>query len=151
MTVIDGVMTPSASRAPPPIIVNTTAHVDFFFIRANRAKMPPSPLLSALMVIVTYLIVVERVRVQKIHDNEPYINKSFMLPPLPTRIARIVYNGLVPRSPKTIPRVTITPASESSLISCLLSFDFIDFPNQYPLHRLKPANLIIINFRVSLN
>jgi hypothetical protein len=32
--------------------------VDFLRIRANNAKIPPSPLLSALRVIVIYLIVV---------------------------------------------------------------------------------------------
>jgi hypothetical protein len=58
VTVIAGVITPSASKAPPPIIVRIAAHVDFRLISAKREKIPPSPLLSALRVIITYLIVV---------------------------------------------------------------------------------------------
>ena len=71
VTVIEGVITPSASKAAPPAIVRRAAHPDFFFISANRANIPPSPLLSALRVIMTYLIVVCKVRVQNIHDNDP--------------------------------------------------------------------------------
>ena len=71
VTVIDGVITPSASRAPPPIIVRTAAHEDFFFIKANSAKIPPSPWLSALKVINTYLKVVCKVSVQKTHERAP--------------------------------------------------------------------------------
>ncbi len=58
VTVIEGVITPSASKAQAPIIVSTAAQDDLFFIRAKRAKIPPSPLLSALSVIKIYLIVV---------------------------------------------------------------------------------------------
>ena len=43
VTVIEGVITPSANKAAPPIIVRMAAHDDFFFIRAKRAKIPPSP------------------------------------------------------------------------------------------------------------
>ena len=58
VTVIEGVITPSASNADAPIMVRIAAQLDFFFIRAKRAKIPPSPLLSALRVITIYLIVV---------------------------------------------------------------------------------------------
>jgi len=71
VTVIEGVMTPSARSAAPPIIVSTAAHVDFRFIRAKRAKIPPSPLLSALRTIVMYFMVVDKVRVQNMHDRPP--------------------------------------------------------------------------------
>ena len=99
VTVIEGVITPSASKAAPPAIVRSAAQLDFFLISAKRAKIPPSPLLSARRVIMTYLIVVCRVSVQNIHDNDPYINSSLILA-FPARIiALIVYKGLVPRSP----------------------------------------------------
>ena len=64
-------MPTSARRADPPIIVRIIAHVDFPFIRAIKAKIPPSPLLSALNVIKTYFTVAERVKVQKIQDKPP--------------------------------------------------------------------------------
>ncbi len=71
VTVIAGVMTPSARRADPPIMVRIATHGDFSLISAARAKIPPSPLLSALKAIKTYFIVVERVSVQKIQDKPP--------------------------------------------------------------------------------
>ena len=71
VTVIAGVMIPSARSAAPPIIVRIAIQDDFPLINAARAKIPPSPLLSACNVIMTYFIVVDKVSVQKIHDNPP--------------------------------------------------------------------------------
>ena len=71
VTVMAGVITPSARRAAPPTIVIRTAQVAFFFISANNARMPPSPLLSTLNVMRMYFVVVCRVRVQNISDKEP--------------------------------------------------------------------------------
>jgi hypothetical protein len=90
VTVIEGVITPSARSAAPPIMVRTAAHVDFFFIRAKRAKIPPSPLLSALRTMVIHFMVVEKVRVQKIHERPPYTRSSLKLSPPPISMARIV-------------------------------------------------------------
>jgi hypothetical protein len=56
--VSEGVITPSASKAAPPIIAIIYAHFALRLIRAKRLKIPPSPLLSALKVIKTYLTVV---------------------------------------------------------------------------------------------
>ena len=71
VTVIAGVITPSARRAAAPIIVRIAAQELFSLIRAFKAKIPPSPLLSAVRVIITYFTVVERVNVQKIQDKPP--------------------------------------------------------------------------------
>ena len=90
VTVMDGVITPSAKSAAPPIIVSTAGHEDFCFIRAKRAKIPPSPLLSARRVISTYFIVVESVRVQKIQESPPYMSKMLKFPLPPVIIALIV-------------------------------------------------------------
>jgi hypothetical protein len=58
VTVIGGVIMPSAKRAAPPIMAGNTNH---FFCRrtsAYKLKIPPSPLLSAFKVRITYLMVV---------------------------------------------------------------------------------------------
>src|SRR5678810_360448 len=76
VTEIGGVIIPSASKAAPPIIAGITSH---FFVRltnANREKMPPSPLLSARNVKITYFIVVCKVSVQIIRESTPIINSS---------------------------------------------------------------------------
>ena len=58
VTVIAGVITPSANKVLPPIMVKIIMIGYFFFKRAKRAKIPPSPWLSARKVIITYLTVV---------------------------------------------------------------------------------------------
>ncbi len=70
-TVMAGVITPSARRAAPPTIVRMAAHEALSFTSAISANIPPSPLLSALKAISTYLIVAERVSVQNMQDNPP--------------------------------------------------------------------------------
>ena len=54
-----GVIIPSASNvAPPNIAKNTTLFLVLFFINAKSENTPPSPWLSALSAINTYLVVV---------------------------------------------------------------------------------------------
>ena len=48
VTVIDGVITPSAKSVLPPINAKTYAQLYLFLNNANKAKIPPSPLLLAL-------------------------------------------------------------------------------------------------------
>lgn len=57
-TEIGGVMIPSANNAAPPIIAGTTNHFLRRRTKVYNEKIPPSPLLSARNVIITYLIVV---------------------------------------------------------------------------------------------
>jgi hypothetical protein len=57
-TDIGGVIIPSASNAQPPIIANKYTFLNLRLTRAYSENIPPSPLLSARSVIITYLIVV---------------------------------------------------------------------------------------------
>src|SRR5690606_40611341 len=63
-TDMGGVITPSAKRVLPPIIAGMTSHFAFLRTRVYKAKIPPSPLLSACKVNITYFKVVCRVIVQ---------------------------------------------------------------------------------------
>jgi hypothetical protein len=81
-------------------------------MRANRAKIPPSPLLSALSVMMMYLTVVCMVNVQNTQESPPRMNNSDM-ESAPEIMALITYKGEVPRSPKIIPSVTSMPAAET--------------------------------------
>ena len=56
--VMDGVMTPSASRVEPPMMAKKKAHLARLRISAKSENMPPSPLLSARSVMMIYLTVV---------------------------------------------------------------------------------------------
>ncbi len=69
-----GVIMPSASKAAPPIIAGTTNHFRLRRTKAYNAKVPPSPLLSALSMSQTYLRVVCKVIVQIMQDKAPMIN-----------------------------------------------------------------------------
>src|SRR4051812_6140857 len=95
--VIGGVMIPSASNAQPPKIAGTISHLALLRTNENKENMPPSPLLSACSVIITYFIVVCRVNVQKIHETPPKTNDSLMA--VPPTMALKTYNGEVPISP----------------------------------------------------
>src|SRR5215204_904016 len=113
MTEIGGVIIPSASKAAPPIIAGMTSH---FFLRLTNAKsekIPPSPLLSARKVRITYFIVVCKVSVQMIRESEPIINSDDIT--LPLVIAFNTYNGDVPISPYIIPRAIKRPAMVTRL------------------------------------
>jgi hypothetical protein len=93
-----GVIIPSASKALPPMMAGTINHLIFvFFTKAYNAKIPPSPWLSALKVISTYLMVVCSVRVQNTQDIPPKTISAFIKwEPI---MAFITYNGEVPISP----------------------------------------------------
>ena len=71
VTVIAGVMTPSARRALPPTMASTDKETVFLRMRPNNAKIPPSPWLSARSVMITYLNEVCNVKVQKIQEIPP--------------------------------------------------------------------------------
>ncbi len=66
--------------------------------RANSARMPPSESLSARIMMVTYLIVTDNVRHQKISDNTPN-TPSASKRPVAFSDSSIAYSGLVPMSP----------------------------------------------------
>src|SRR5690606_40474217 len=95
--VMAGVIIPSANSAAPPSIAGNTIHLPFFRTKEKRERMPPSPLLSARKVIMTYLTVVCSVSVQKMHDRPPYTNRGLIVP-CPT-MALKTYKGDVPISP----------------------------------------------------
>ncbi|MNR14792.1 hypothetical protein D3C85_1312860 [compost metagenome] len=118
VTVILGVIIPSASRAQPPTMAGTTSHLAFLRTSENKEKIPPSPLLSARKVIITYFTVVCRVSVQMIQDNTPstLVGLISCLPPrIMVKIAFKVYNGDVPISPNTIPKLIRTPPAVNAL------------------------------------
>ena len=72
-TDIGGVITLSASIIAPPIIAIQIKYplFRFLFIKANNENIPPSPLLSACKVKMTYFIVVNNVIVQKTAEILP--------------------------------------------------------------------------------
>ena len=82
VTVIGGVMMPSAKSAAPPSMAGLTNHFLLLRTRAYTLKMPPSPLLSALRVRITYLTVVCKVSVHMIQESEPNIRSSVIARPL---------------------------------------------------------------------
>jgi len=95
---IAGVIKPSASNAEHPINVAMRGHFKgCFFTRAYKENIPPSPLLSALSVSITYLKVVMSSNVQMTQDNEPSTRSSVIIE-LPI-MALNTYNGEVPISP----------------------------------------------------
>ena len=97
VTEIGGVIIPSAINAAPPSMAGNTSHLFCLLTNAYKEKIPPSPLLSAFSVSITYLIVVWRVSVQIMQDNPPKINSS--LTTFPLMIAFNTYRGEVPMSP----------------------------------------------------
>ena len=78
-TDMGGVIIPSASKVAPPNMAGNTSQ-GFLLPRTNayNEKIPPSPLLSARRVMITYLIVVCKVSVQKIKETPPRMTMSFM-------------------------------------------------------------------------
>ena len=109
-TVIEGVMIPSAKSVLPPMMARIYTHFLLFRSRAKSEKIPPSPLLSALSVITTYLRVVWIVSVQITQESTPRI-KSVSMGKSSRTMAFITYNGDVPMSPNTMPNVTNRPAT----------------------------------------
>ena len=101
VTVTAGVSTPSARRAEPPSIAGKISHLPHLRTSEYSEKMPPSPLLSAFMAMITYLIVVSRVIDQITSESEPMMNSGLtsMMPPLPRTMDFMTYIGEVPMSP----------------------------------------------------
>ena len=97
VTVMGGVIIPSASRAAPPIMAGITSHFFRLLTSAYKLNIPPSPLLSAFKVRITYLKVVWSVSVQIIQDRDPMISNSLIS--LPEIISFKTYRGEVPMSP----------------------------------------------------
>ena len=80
VTVIAGVIIPSARSVAPPIIAKrTTPRLVLFFIKANNENTPPSPWLSAFNAIITYLVVVCNVITQNIKLTNPNTRFSFII------------------------------------------------------------------------
>ena len=117
VTEIGGVIIPSERTADPPIMAGITAHLPCRRTNANNENIPPSPLLSAFRVSITYLIVVCNVSVQIIQDKPPRISVSDIT--FPFMIALNTYSGEVPMSPYMIPMATIKPARVTLLVGIL--------------------------------
>ena len=80
VTVIAGVIIPSARSVAPPIIAKrTTPRLVLFFIKANNENTPPSPWLSAFNAINTYLVVVCKVITQNIKLTNPNTRFSLII------------------------------------------------------------------------
>lgn len=78
VTETGGVMMPSANNDAPPIVAGNTSHFRRRLTSAYKLNIPPSPLLSAFRVSITYLSVVCNVSVQIMQDKEPRMSGSFM-------------------------------------------------------------------------
>src|ERR1700722_11741331 len=68
-----------------------------------KARIPPSPRLSARMTNRQYLIEIVTIKVQMIRDRMPSALWGVNRPPVACTTVCRVYKGLVPRSPKTTP------------------------------------------------
>ncbi len=86
-----------SQQGTAPMIAGATSHLACRRTRAYKEKIPPSPLLSARRVSTTYLNVVCKVSVQRMHDNAPYT--TFACIGLSPIIALKTYSGEVPISP----------------------------------------------------
>ena len=130
VTVTAGVRTPSARSAAPPSMAGTMSHLACRRTRLYRAKMPPSPWLSALSETSTYFTVVSSVTVQITSERAPKMNSWFTvpMPPLPETRALVTYIGLVPMSPYTTPRVTSMPAMLAGMAAAFFSLLILSLP-----------------------
>ena len=68
-----------------------------------KARMPPSPRLSARITNKQYLIEIVTMSVQTISDSVPSAPARVKWPSIACTTVCRVYNGLVPRSPNTTP------------------------------------------------
>ena len=76
-TEMGGVIMPSAKSALPPTIAGTNNHLNFVRLTSvYKENIPPSPLLSALKVSITYFTVVCSVNVQKIQEMPPFTTSA---------------------------------------------------------------------------
>ena len=78
-----GVIKPSAISVAQPIRAGIMIHFNLLFLsKANNAKIPPSPLLSALSAKKMYLMVANKMSVQMTLDSAPKMKGSeICLPP----------------------------------------------------------------------
>src|SRR5580658_73778 len=94
-------------RAAPsnPIAVKTRnpGLKEFAPMRDIKARMPPSPLLSARMTNTQYLIDTVMINVHTTRERMPSAESGVNLPPVACTTVCKQYRGLVPRSPKTTP------------------------------------------------
>jgi hypothetical protein len=86
-TEIAGVISASQKKKAVPASASTTTTVVHAlpatrrrWASANSARIPPSPSLSARIMIVTYLMVTDRVSAQKISDRTPSTTSASNLP-----------------------------------------------------------------------
>ena len=111
-TEIAGVMTESPkNRAAPKTPRSATSTeirpgVRLRRTRVARARMPPSPSLSARSTKHTYLMVTMRTSTQTMQEMTPVMSSRLSGTALPSsmKTVRSTYKGLVPMSPKTTPR-----------------------------------------------
>src|SRR5664279_1733450 len=99
---------PYNRAAPNNPIESIMIYFLVFFLgrtKAINARIPPSPSLSALKIINKYFMLMTRIKDQKIKDKIPKTFSSVTFIPCgPAKQTRIAYKGLVPISPKTIPK-----------------------------------------------
>ena len=118
-TEIAGVSAPSPYSSPAPIRISTAGRValPLAVLRrksgssASRARMPPSPWLSARMMNVRYLMVTTSVNAQKTREAIPRTVSASRVSPGAARDSFIAYSGEVPMSPNTTPVAPTTRAN----------------------------------------
>ncbi len=105
--------------------------------RASRAKLPPSPWLSARMTMATYFRVTNAMMVQKIRDNTPrMLAGSTAMGWCPAKVSLSAYSGLVPISPKTTP-IAPTISAEGRLV--FSSADIV-LPSRFVVVRISACS-----------
>ncbi len=104
-TEIAGVISASQKKNAVPASASPTSHVDQLCAAtrcrcasANSARIPPSPWLSARIITLTYLMVTESIRLQKISDSTPSTAAGSKGPVASSAVSK-AYSGLVPMSP----------------------------------------------------
>ena len=112
-------LSPKNSAAPKaPAIVTGQRKAESFFrcckTSAVSAKIPPSPRLSARMMMNTYLIVTTKIKAQVMSDKIPNTACMISGPPLAPAASTdtfSAYKGEVPMSPKTTPNAPMMRAA----------------------------------------
>ncbi len=94
---------------------------------ANSDMIPPSPLLSARMITMTYLKLMVSIMHQKIRDRIPSTEASLMARCAVRKHWRSAYSGLVPISPKTTPSAAsvITGRAAFCAVLCIYCLRFL--------------------------
>ncbi|MNI83663.1 hypothetical protein D3C73_1404980 [compost metagenome] len=86
---------------------------------ASKDIIPPSPLLSARMMMVTYLKLMVSIMHQKISDRIPRTVASVIARCAVRKHCRRAYNGLVPMSPNTTPNAAKVIAGNAAFFAVL--------------------------------